>query len=194
MEIYLIRHTTPNISKGICYGQTDLEIDENSFEKEFQFIVNNLPEDIEKFYSSPLKRCAKLAEKLSVDFSIDERLIEMNFGDWENQNWNNIDQDKLQEWMQDFVNVSPPNGENYYHLHLRTVSFIHDILKTNLQKVAIITHAGNIRSFLSYILSLPLKNSFRISLHYASVVATNVGVNENSNQLISIQHFKNIEA
>ncbi|MEM9897397.1 MAG: alpha-ribazole phosphatase, partial [Bacteroidota bacterium] len=26
MEIYLIRHTTPEISKNICYGQSDLEL------------------------------------------------------------------------------------------------------------------------------------------------------------------------
>ena len=26
MEIFLIRHTTPKIEKGICYGQTDLDI------------------------------------------------------------------------------------------------------------------------------------------------------------------------
>ena len=26
MEIYLVRHTTPNIKKGICYGQTDIDI------------------------------------------------------------------------------------------------------------------------------------------------------------------------
>ena len=34
MEIYLIRHTKPKVGKGICYGQTDLEIDETSFEQE----------------------------------------------------------------------------------------------------------------------------------------------------------------
>jgi len=33
MEIYLIRHTTPDVAKGICYGQTDLDV-ANTFEEE----------------------------------------------------------------------------------------------------------------------------------------------------------------
>ena len=42
MEIYLIRHTTPLIEKGICYGQTDLDITE-SFEEEVSMIHPHLP-------------------------------------------------------------------------------------------------------------------------------------------------------
>ena len=33
MLIHLIRHTTPDIETGICYGQTDLDVSD-SFEKE----------------------------------------------------------------------------------------------------------------------------------------------------------------
>jgi len=193
MEVYLIRHTTPKISKGICYGQTDLEIDDTSFEQELKFVLKNIPNDIEKYFSSPLKRCKQLAEKLNANYSIDERLMELNFGDWENKNWNEIDQSQLNVWMQDFVNVSPPNGENYKNLCWRTESFINEVLETNLQKIAIITHAGNLRSFLSFVLSLPLENSFRIRLDYATVVAVILNENKNFNQLLSIQHFKKYE-
>lgn len=86
--------------------------------------------------------------------------MELNFGNWENKNWNEIDQNQLNGWMQDFVNISPPNGENYKDLHLRTESFINEVLKTNLQKIAIITHAGNIRSFLVLYYLCPLKILF----------------------------------
>lgn len=56
MEIYLIRHTKPKVGKGICYGQTDLEIDETSFEQKLNFISKKLPNHIEKYFSSPLKK------------------------------------------------------------------------------------------------------------------------------------------
>ncbi|WP_448517950.1 histidine phosphatase family protein, partial [Rhodoflexus sp.] len=65
-----------------------------------------------------------------------------------------------------------------------------EVLKTNLQKIAVVTHAGNIRSFLSFVLSLPLENSFRIRLNYATIVAVILNENNNFNQLISIQPFK----
>ena len=38
MEIYLIRHTTPKIEKGICYGQADLNV-ADSFEEEINVIL-----------------------------------------------------------------------------------------------------------------------------------------------------------
>ena len=77
-------------------------------------------------------------------------------------------------------------------MHLRTESFINEVLKTNLQKIAIITHAGNIRSFLSFVLSLPLENSFRIHLDYATVVAVILNENKHFNKLVSIKNPKTI--
>lgn len=190
MEIYIIRHTTPKVDKGICYGQTDFAIDETTIEKECKFITDNIPNDIEKYFSSPLKRCRQLSEKLCADVSTDERLIELNFGDWENKLWNDIDQTSLNTWMQDFVNRYPPNGESYKDLHSRTESFIQEVMKTNLKKIAIITHAGNIRSFISYVLALPLENSFRIRLDYAAVVSLVIGENDFSHQIVSIQNIR----
>jgi alpha-ribazole phosphatase len=186
MEVYLIRHTTPNISKEICYGQTDIGINETLFQQELQLIQSKLPNDIEQFYTSPLQRCKILAEKLNPDFILDERLKELNFGDWENKGWNEIEQNGLNKWMQDFVNIKTPNGENYIDLNNRTQSFISEILKLNLQKIAIVTHAGNIRSFLSLVLSLPLENSFRINLNYGSVVSIELDKLEFNNKLNSI--------
>ena len=41
MEIYLVRHTTPAIEKGVCYGQTDLNVAE-TFEEEVELVLKNL--------------------------------------------------------------------------------------------------------------------------------------------------------
>jgi len=71
MEIYLVRHTTPNVKKGICYGQTDIDINSYTFESELCEIKNKLPSDIDRFYCSPLMRCLKLAKKLAEKKSFD---------------------------------------------------------------------------------------------------------------------------
>jgi alpha-ribazole phosphatase len=44
-NIFLIRHTTPAVAKGICYGQTDLDITE-SFVEEAEAIRGHLPSGI----------------------------------------------------------------------------------------------------------------------------------------------------
>ena len=186
MQVYLIRHTTPSISRGICYGQTDIGLDPNNFERELKNIQSKLPNDIERFYTSPLQRCKILTERISPDFVVDERLMELNFGDWENKSWNEIDQTELNHWMQDFVNVKTPNGENYVDLHNRTLDFVNETLKSEFKKIAIITHAGNIRSFMSFVLSLLLESSFRINLNYGTAVSVKLDKLEHNNKLLSI--------
>lgn len=186
MEIYLIRHTTPAIAKGICYGQSDLEVDLNLFSSELEFIREKLPNAFDAVYSSPLQRCRKLAKEFSFQVEIDPRLMEMNFGEWELQNWKDIPQDELNNWMDDFVQVSPPNGENFIELQKRTVEFLQDLLSKEPTTFAIFTHAGNIRSILSHILEIPLNNAFRIQVNYGSVVKLSYSKEMNF-ELVSIK-------
>ena len=187
MQIYLIRHTTPNIDRGICYGQTDIDLDQTTFEQELAVIKSKLPADIEQFYTSPLQRCTTLTQRLNPHFVVDNRLMELNFGDWETKNWGEIAPSELDPWMQDFVNIQPPNGENYIDLHKRTTHFLDDVLALDFQRIALTTHAGNIRSILSFVLSLSLEHSFRIQLSYGTVVCVKLDKLASNNKLISIR-------
>ena len=171
MEIYLIRHTTPLIQNGICYGQSDLDVT-NSFVEESRLIKNVLPNNIERVYSSPLKRCTRLASVVFPDQTILllDDLREINCGIWEMQAWDDIPKKELQPWMDDFVNVSIPGGESYTELHER-VTRCFDSLRQEKFTLAIIAHGGVIRSILSHITNTPLKDSFNLfTLHYGCVI------------------------
>lgn len=169
MEIYLIRHTTPDIEKGICYGQTDLDLAKN-YKKEFKSIHQTIPKGNYKVYSSPLKRCALLAKTFSDTIIYDVRLKELDFGDWELQPWHNIPEKVISPWMNDFVNVIVPNGESYIQLSKRVHDFFSNLIKENSdQNIVIITHSGVIRSYLSSLLKIALKESFNISINYGTV-------------------------
>lgn len=176
MEVYLIRHTTPDIDKGICYGQADLPL-ASSFKEELQEIRNQNPEVINSsiVYSSPLVRCKRLAEELhATKTHYDSRLKELNFGDWELKPWDDIDQTELKPWMDDFVNYPCPNGESFIDLYERVLSFKNDLIKTDLEKVIIVTHAGVIRSFLSYVNKTPLEDAFDYKVAYGEVMKLNL--------------------
>ena len=112
MEIYLVRHTTPNINNGICYGQTDVDLNFDTFESEFFDINDKLPADIHRYYCSPLIRCSKLAERLAKEIQIDDRLKELDFGSWENKKWSELDNKELSKWMVNFVNVKAGGAES----------------------------------------------------------------------------------
>lgn len=168
MGIYLVRHTTPNIEKGICYGQTDLNITA-TFEEEFDKIKQQIPLQKEiKLYSSPLLRCKVLAESFDKEVIYDDRLKELDFGDWEMKAWDAIPKKELDPWMQDFVNVAVPNGESYVQLWNRVKAFFSAIDDID-QQIIIVTHAGPMRAILAHHRRILLKDSFSIKIKYGEV-------------------------
>jgi len=171
MEIYLVRHTTPAVEKGICYGQTDLDVTE-TFQSEADIIKQVLPDDILHVYSSPLQRCTKLAAHLFPHHSIQlhNDLMEINCGIWEMQRWNDIPKEHIDPWMSDFVNIRTPQGENYIDLFERVCTRFNNIAVKPLPAV-IVAHGGVIRSILSHVTNTALQDSFNVfNLHYGCVV------------------------
>jgi alpha-ribazole phosphatase len=171
MEIYLIRHTRPDVARGVCYGQSDIDVTE-SFYDEAAVIRSVLPPGIEAVHASPLQRCSKLAAHLFPGHVIehDAALKEINCGDWELQEWDALPREALDVWMADFVNVAIPGGENYVQLYERNARCFERIAAKG-QRAAIVAHGGVIRSILSYITQTPLRDSFgKFTIHYGCVV------------------------
>jgi len=185
MEIYLIRHTTPKVEKGICYGQADLDITE-TFLEEVEAIKPHLPSEGLKIYSSPLQRCKKLADALfdGLDIDIHDDLMELNCGQWELLPWNDIPKEEIQPWMDDFVNVPVPKGESYVDLQNRVVNRFNEIVRKQ-ESAVIVAHGGVLRSILSHITSTPLKESFdAFTLHYGCVVKITVAEDSMTHELL----------
>lgn len=169
MEIYLIRHTETVAPKGICYGQADVDIKE-PYLAIFQEIKDQLPTDA-IVYSSPLIRCKKMAEFFSDTIIFDKRLMEMNFGNWELQAWNDIPLDEINPWMDNFVTVRVPNGESFEDLYHRVGEFYSELLQKNTDKVILFCHDGAIRSILSRYHKTQLKDSFSLyTIKYGEVI------------------------
>ena len=186
MEIYLVRHTTPDIEKGVCYGQADIDVTDSFFD-EASIIQNHLPKNITAVHSSPLQRCKKLAAHLFPKHAIElhNDLKEINCGGWELKKWDDIPKPAIDPWMNDFVNVRIPGGESYVDLYERVTLRFTEIIRPQsiiLQKVLppgedlggatiIVAHGGVIRSILSHITATALVDSFNIfSLHYGCVI------------------------
>ncbi|MEH0157890.1 alpha-ribazole phosphatase [Limibacter armeniacum] len=166
MEIYLIRHTTPDVAKGICYGQTDLGV-KTSFGEEVSRLKTLLPERFDHIYHSPLQRCVQLAQEFeSPIVKTDDRLKEMSFGDWEMLPWNDIPKEQLDPFMQDFVNLCPPQGESFNIFHERVNAFFNEIPYEEGKTVGIFAHGGVIRSIICGILDIPLEKAFQVVVDF----------------------------
>lgn len=173
MEVYIVRHTKVAVNKGICYGQTDVDL-ADSFREEIEQLKKQLPTDFDKVYSSPLKRCKQIAENFSTDISFDNRLMEMNFGDWELKAWEDIPKEEIQPWYDDFVSTETPNGDSFENLFFRCSSFLDELRKQNYDKILIVTHGGIVRSTWAYLLEIPLYNAFKIPVDYGDVLKINL--------------------
>ncbi len=175
MKLTLIRHTSLQIEPGICYGQSDIDV-AVSFAAELARTQAKLAEmTFDTIYTSPLQRCVKLAEALNLGEPIfDHRLLELNFGDWEMQAWDDIPRDSFDSWAHDYANQAPPNGETFSQLQQRGLAFLDEILSKHPQEnIAVITHGGMIRALLAHVLNMELKGLFRFEINHASVTQLN---------------------
>lgn len=180
MNLYLVRHTAPDILPGICYGQTDIAVAE-SYAHDAEVVLAKLsgitPAAI---YTSPLKRCSQLAIDIAARANCsvrhDPRLMELHFGDWEQMAWNDIPRGLVDVWAEDHVMLAPPAGESFHALSLRVQEFFQEMgVNHEGEDIVVLTHAGVIRAMLSYALNLSLVDSFRLQIDYGGVTHITVG-------------------
>ena len=172
MRLFFLRHTSLKVEIDVFYGQTDLDVSDN-FEKEVVLIKKkilnfNIDTDSIKVYSSPLKRCIKLTERLTENYVIDERIKEMNLGDWEMKKMTSIPEKEKLEWENNLLSFKIPNGESNNEFLKRLKSFLDDIFKFN-EDALIVCHAGSINGMLSLLTKEPfdkmVKNYWELIKH-----------------------------
>lgn len=176
MLIYLIRHTRPDITDGVCYGQSDVAL-ADSFETEKEEVLRKLrllPEP-DLVCSSPLQRCTRLAAAVARSGArTDARLKEMAFGDWELEYWDNIERPLLDEWAADFIRRAPPGGETLASLYRRVSMWMEDLLIQPCDTVAVVTHAGVIRCLHAWATDMSLADVVGIRVDYGDVFQLDV--------------------
>lgn len=157
MKLFFLRHTSLNINPDIFYGQTDVDVSK-TFNQEVEIIKEKLlnndinPRKI-KIYTSPLTRCIKLTKRLSNNFEIDNRIKEMNLGDWEMKKMSSIPNDKRTEWENNLLTFKIPNGESNEEFLYRLKLFLDDIKKRK-NDTLIVCHAGSINGMISILTSI----------------------------------------
>jgi alpha-ribazole phosphatase len=168
MKIYLIRHTAVDVPQGMCYGHTDVPL-KDTFETEAAIVKENLKQiQPEAVFSSPLSRCAKLADFCGFnDVTFDNRLKELNFGDWEKQQWDKID---MSIWETDWMNPPTPNGESFVQMYQRVTSFLNELKEKPFDKVFIFTHSGIISCARVYFGQADINKTFELMPDYGEVV------------------------
>lgn len=168
MQLFLIRHPTPDVAPGICYGRTDLALAVD-VAKAATRIRPQLPPGLPA-YSSPLRRCRELAAALHPAPRHDDRLQEMHFGDWEMTPWQQIQRAALDGWAADPLGYAPPGGESVGELQRRVNEFLDEIATLGVERAALVTHAGVMKVLVGRARALPVREWMALSFAYEDVV------------------------
>lgn len=174
MNLYLVRHTRVDVPNGFCYGFTDVPLAETFIPESNEVIKKLKGVSFNVIYSSPLSRCTQLASRIADgnDINYDERLKEMNFGNWEGKLWDDIyPTTEAKDFFDDFVRNAASNGECFSDVINRIRSFIDEILsKSEHNDVLIVTHGGPIRAFCSIINGTNPTSIFDLQIDYGEVI------------------------
>lgn len=148
MQLYLIRHPRPLCDAATCYGSTDVGVDPREVAKELATLLPMLPAK-RLIYTSPLQRCTALARPLATALTgiviEDRRLVELDFGAWENRAWAGIPRTEIDAWAADPVYYRPGGGESVVQAAERVRSFLHSAREQETESAIVVCHAGIIR-------------------------------------------------
>ena len=169
MQVFLIRHPKPVIETGICYGR--LDVDAHAPQTVADCIKPLLPADVLVF-SSPLRRARQLAEALHPSPVIDQRLCEIDFGDWEGRAWDDIERDALDAWAADVTGFVPPGGESVAQLQERVIDFATSLAAQ--PAVALVAHAGVLRALVGHWLQLPVAEWTQLQFDFGSLTTLHI--------------------
>jgi broad specificity phosphatase PhoE len=109
--ILAARHPRPRIAGRICYGRTDVPLAETP-EAGAAALMSALDDaEIGRIVASPLSRALLVAQAVArqtgAPLHTDDRLQEMDFGEWENQAWTSLPRPEIDAWAADPLRYRP---------------------------------------------------------------------------------------
>ena len=177
--IDLIRHGEP-VGGRKYRGQIDDPLSDKGWTQMREAVADHNPWDV--IISSTLSRCIEFAQELGQRHAIEvidePRFIEIGFGEWEGRTANELNQKdpyKVQRFLTDPLNNTPPGAETLYEFEARIIEAWNDVLLQHAgQHLLLVGHAGMMRMIMRHVLEMPLERMFRIQVANAAITRIRV--------------------
>ena len=155
--LYLIRHgITQGNLEGRYIGLTDLPLCDEGYYAITRYAHDHLYPDVQKVYSSPLRRCLETADIIYPDRYVKQidNIAECDFGEFEGRTQQELeDNPDYLEWIKGGFQAKAPGGETMEEFTLRCIDGLEEIFKDmmheQITKAAVITHGGVIMNLCS---------------------------------------------
>lgn len=184
MRLDLVRHLPARVAPGICYGRSEVDCAQpdaaalTSLRAEFGSA---------RVIGSPSRRCADLARALAPDPELDERLLEIDFGQWELRAFDTIDRAAIDAWAAAPWDFVPPGGESASQMASRVLTFLDDLFRSEAPRVVVVAHGGPLRVLLGTVLLRPRADWLGLAFEPGDVVSVRIGA---SSQVLARRSLK----
>lgn len=150
-SIWAWRHPKPQGVAGRCIGQCDVPLDRRKAKRLAHRIRqvarrHGLPHIV---HTSSLQRCRRVGLQLRCwgwRHVIDDRLLELGFGEWDGRAWSDIARDEVDAWVADFVLYRPGGGERLNDMLVRAAAWAplgaHHRAEPPNGSVIVVAHGG----------------------------------------------------
>jgi len=186
----VLRHgrTTANAS-GLLLGRADPPLDDVGRAQAVAAAAALGP--VDRVVSSPLARCRETAAGFGVEVEIDDRWIELDYGEWDGQAFAGVPAEVWDAWRAD-IDFSPPGGEPLSALGRRVRSAAGDLAdEAREHTVVVVTHVSPIKALLAWALGVGDEIAWRAYVAPASV--TRVAVGPRGPSLVGFNHTGHLD-
>ncbi len=170
--LILVRHgETAANSQGRLQGRVETGLNERGREQAERLANAVAALDPVAIVSSPLRRTRETAAAIGaatgLDVEIDERLIELDYGDWEGSRFADLPDGAFDTWRAD-PTFTPPGGESLVALRARVVPCLEDLLDRQHPVVAV-SHVSPIKAAVIWALGVGDSTAWHMHLNLASI-------------------------
>jgi probable phosphoglycerate mutase len=193
--ILLIRHGENDyVKKNRLAGRIPgVHLNENGYAQARTLAEKLGSAPIKTIYSSPLERAVEtaspLAQALGLEVQLRDGLVEVDFGEWQDQRLKALSRTKLWKVVQGLPSrMRFPGGETFAEAQQRICQEIDAISRQYEPKdmIVCVTHSDPIKLAVAYFIGLPLDMFQRLSVAPASISALYLG--EAESRLLSLNH------
>jgi broad specificity phosphatase PhoE len=172
--IVFARHgETPANREGLLLGRADPRLTDRGRAQADDLAHRLAARGPTKVVTSPLRRACDTASPIAaacgVPVEVDERLIEIDYGEWEGRPFAALDADIVARWHRD-PNLVPPGGESLVTVAARMAAFCEEMLDDETAGTAVaVSHVSPIKAAVTWALGVSPELAWRMRLDVASI-------------------------
>jgi broad specificity phosphatase PhoE len=180
MTLVLVRHGQTAVNaEGRLQGRIDAPLTDLGRRQAAASGAALVGADVARVVVSPLLRARQTAEAFglpaSVPVEVDERWIELDYGEWDGLPLRSMPTEGWEQWRAD-PSFAPPGGESLVALALRVRSACDDLAEDARERcVVVVSHVSPIKAAVAWALGVGPETSWRMFLGVAAICRVEVG-------------------